>query len=98
MLRLIRQIAPLQSKSKFIKIGLIAGYFQILKFCGRLKFLEAAIEQAARFIFYALWQAPCARIAIGKDIASPLSASGAGTERYLPMEGRNFTASFEVKF
>ena len=31
-------------------------------------------------------------------IASPLSASGAGTERYLHREGRNFTASFEVKF
>ena len=31
-------------------------------------------------------------------IASPLSASGAGIERYLPREGRNFTASFEVKF
>ena len=25
--------------------------------------------QEARFVFYALWQAPCARIAIGKDIA-----------------------------
>jgi len=54
--------------------------------------------QEAHFIFYGLWQAPCARIAIGKDIASPLSASGAGTERYVPREGRNFTASFEVKF
>nr|WP_314070758.1 hypothetical protein [uncultured Campylobacter sp.] len=54
--------------------------------------------QEARFIFYALWQAPCARIAIGEDIASPLSASGAGTERYVPREDRNFTASFEVKF
>ncbi len=54
--------------------------------------------QEARFVFYALWQAPCARIAIGKDIASPLSASGAGIERYLPREDRNFTASFEVKF
>ncbi len=53
--------------------------------------------QEARFIFYALWQAPCARIAIGKDIASPLGASGAGTERYLPREGRNFTASFKVR-
>ena len=39
--------------------------------------------QEARFIFYALWQAPCARVAIGKDIASPLSASGAGTARYV---------------
>ncbi|WP_295150105.1 hypothetical protein [uncultured Campylobacter sp.] len=36
-----------------------------------------------RFVFYALWQAPCARVAIGKDIASPLSASGAGTARYV---------------
>ncbi|WP_299086175.1 hypothetical protein [uncultured Campylobacter sp.] len=54
--------------------------------------------QEAHFIFYALWQAPCARIAIDKDIASPLSASGAGTERYLLRKGRNFTASFEVKF
>ena len=39
--------------------------------------------QEAHFIFYGLWQAPCARIAIGKDIASPLSASGAGTTRYV---------------
>ncbi|EEV17873.1 hypothetical protein CAMGR0001_2240 [Campylobacter gracilis RM3268] len=31
-------------------------------------------------------------------IASPLSASGVGTERYVSREGRNFTASFEVKF
>ena len=54
--------------------------------------------QEARFVFYALWQALCARIAIGKDIASPLSASGVGTERYVSREGRNFTASFEVKF
>ncbi len=30
--------------------------------------------------------------------SAPLSASGAGIERYLPREGRNFTASFEVKF
>ena len=36
--------------------------------------------QEACFIFYALWQAPCARVAIGKDIASPLSASGEDTE------------------
>ena len=43
--------------------------------------------QKARFIFYGLWQAPCARGAIGKDIASPLSASGAGTERYVPRQG-----------
>lgn len=43
--------------------------------------------QEVRFIFYALWQAPCARVAIGKDIASPLSASGAGTERYVPRQG-----------
>ena len=43
--------------------------------------------QEARFIFYALWQALCARIAIGKDIVSPLSASGAGTERYVPRQG-----------
>ena len=54
--------------------------------------------QEACFIFYALWQAPCARIAIGKDIVLPLSASGAGSERYLPRKGRNFTAPFEVKF
>ncbi len=54
--------------------------------------------QEARFIFYELWQAPCARVAIGKDIASPLSASGAGTERYLPREGRNFTVLLETKF
>ncbi|WP_298029000.1 hypothetical protein [uncultured Campylobacter sp.] len=43
--------------------------------------------QEACFIFYALWQAPCARIAIGKDIVLPLSASGAGTERYVPRQG-----------
>ena len=43
--------------------------------------------QKARFIFYALWQAPCAMVAIGKDIASPLSVSGAGTERYVPRQG-----------
>ena len=52
----------------------------------------------ARFVFYALWQAPCARIAIGKDIASPLSASGTGPRDMCLGKGRNFTASFEVKF
>lgn len=51
-----------------------------------------------RFLFYVLWQAPCARNFYRQRIASPLSASGAGTERYVPREGRNFTASFEVKF
>ena len=56
--------------------------------------------QKARFIFYALWQAPCARVAIGKDIASPLSASGTGagtTDMYLG-KGRNFTVLLETKF
>ena len=38
-------------------------------------------------------------VAIGKDIASPLSVSGAGTERDMCLgKGRNFTALFEVKF
>lgn len=54
--------------------------------------------QKARFIFYALWQAPCAMVAIGKDIASPLSASGAAPRDMRLGKGRNFTASFEVKF
>lgn len=42
---------------------------------------------------------PVREISIGKDIASPLSASGAGTERDMCLgKGRNFTALFEVKF
>lgn len=50
--------------------------------------------QEARFLFYVR---PVRGISIGKDIASPLSASGAGTERYLPREGRNFTVLLETK-
>ena len=55
-------------------------------------------ERGALYFLCAVAGALCEDCYRQRYIASPLSASGAGTERYVPREGRNFTASFEVKF
>lgn len=51
-----------------------------------------------RFLFYVLWQAPCARIAIGKDISVAAKCERRRHREMRLGKGRNFTASFEVKF
>ena len=100
MIALYSPDCALQSKSKFIKIGLITGYFQILKFCGHLKFFRGYdYERDTLYFLCAVVGALCDGCYRQRYSVAAKCERRRHRERDMCLgKGRNFTASFEVKF